>query len=91
MQLIEQPIDFLDAITIEGLINAARSAAFLLPAGLGVQEGALILVCGWLGIGPHPALAMALLKRARELAVGLMGLGAWLLVERGALGRALRH
>jgi putative membrane protein len=91
MRLMDQPIGMLDAITIEGLINAARSAAFLLPAGLGVQEGALILVCGWLGIGPHPALAMALLKRARELAVGLMGLGAWLLVERGALARALRH
>jgi putative membrane protein len=90
MWLMGQPIDFLDAVTIEGLVNAARSAAFLLPAGLGVQEGALILVCGWLGIGAHPALAMALLKRARELAVGLLGLSAWLLVERGALARALR-
>ncbi|QEX21579.1 hypothetical protein FRZ61_15080 [Hypericibacter adhaerens] len=91
MRLMGQPVGLLDAIAIEGLINAARTAAFLLPAGLGVQEGALILVCGWLGIGPHPALAMALLKRARELAVGLAGLGAWLLVERGALGRMLRH
>jgi putative membrane protein len=91
LRLIGQPIDFLDAVTIEGLMNAARSAAFLLPAGLGVQEGALILLCGWLGIGPQPALALALLKRARELAVGLSGLGAWLLVERVTLSRTLRR
>jgi putative membrane protein len=91
LRLMDQPIDLLGAVTIEGLMNAARSAAFLLPAGLGVQEGALILVCSWLGIVPQTALAMALLKRARELAVGLSGLGAWLLVERGAFRRTLRH
>jgi hypothetical protein len=37
------------------------------------------------------ALALALLKRARELAVGLPGLGAWLMVEHGALRRTFRH
>jgi putative membrane protein len=91
LRLMGQPIDWLDAVTIEGLTNAARTAAFLLPAGLGVQEGALILVCGWLGIPPPMALALALLKRARELAVGLLGLGAWLMVEHGALRRTFRH
>jgi putative membrane protein len=90
LTLLGHPIPVIDAIMIEGLINAARTAAFLLPAGLGVQEGALLLLCGWIGVGPDLALAMALLKRGRELAVGGLGLAAWLMAERGALRRALK-
>lgn len=89
--LLRRPIPFVDAIMIEGLINAARTAAFLLPAGLGVQEGALLLLFGWIGVGPELALAVALLKRGRELAVGGLGLVAWLVAERGALRRVLKR
>src|SRR5262249_47407402 len=79
----------LDAILIEGLSGALRTAAFLLPAGLGVQEGALLVLCGWIGVPPAQALALALVKRARELAVGGAGLLVWLALERPALRRQL--
>jgi glycosyltransferase 2 family protein len=82
MRMMGHPIDALDAVMIEGLLSAARTAGFLLPAGLGVQEGALLLLCGWAGIPGPLALALALLKRARELGVCLPGLGAWALLER---------
>ncbi|HVZ02593.1 MAG TPA: lysylphosphatidylglycerol synthase domain-containing protein [Dongiaceae bacterium] len=82
MRMMGHPIEVMDAVMIEGLLSAARTAGFLLPAGLGVQEGAILLLCGWAGIPGPLALALALLKRARELGVCLPGLGVWALLER---------
>jgi putative membrane protein len=82
LRMMGHPIVFMDAVMIEGLLSAARTAGFLLPAGLGVQEGALLLLCGWAGIPGPVALALALLKRARELGVCLPGLAAWAILER---------
>jgi putative membrane protein len=90
LRLMGHPIGFADAVMIEGLLNAARTAGFLLPAGLGIQEGALLLLCGWVGIPAHFALALALIKRARELGVGIPGLTVWALVERPKLRRIRR-
>jgi glycosyltransferase 2 family protein len=82
MRMMGHPIAPLDAVMIEGLLSAARTAGFLLPAGLGVQEGAILLLCAWVGIPGPLALALALLKRARELGVCLPGLAVWGLLER---------
>lgn len=82
MRMMGHPIGVMDAVMIEGLLSAARTAGFLLPAGLGVQEGALLLLCGWAGIPGPLALALALLKRAREIGVCLPGLAVWGLLER---------
>jgi putative membrane protein len=87
LRLMGQDIALLDAIMIEGLLSAARTVGFLLPAGLGIQEGALLLLCGWAGVPGHVALALALVKRARELGVGLPGLVAWAVLERPKLRR----
>jgi putative membrane protein len=87
LHLMGQPIGVLDAIMIEGLLGAARTVGFLLPAGLGIQEGALLLLCGWAGVPGHVALALALVKRARELAVCLPGLATWAVLERPKLRR----
>ena len=82
LRLMGQEIGVLDAIMIEGLLSAARTLGFLLPAGLGVQEGALLLLCGWAGVPGSVALALALVKRARELGVCLPGLVTWAVLER---------
>ncbi|MEZ5833169.1 MAG: lysylphosphatidylglycerol synthase domain-containing protein [Dongiaceae bacterium] len=82
LTLMGTPVGVMDAVTIEGLSAALRTAAFLLPAGLGVQEGALLVLCGWIGVAPSQALALALIKRGREIAVGLSGLALWALLER---------
>jgi putative membrane protein len=86
LRMMSTPIGVMDAIMIEGLAGAFRTAAFLLPAGLGVQEGALLVISGWIGVPPAQALALALIKRARELLVGGSGLLAWPMLER-----AMRH
>ena len=82
LRFMGQDIGILDAIMIEGLLSAARTVGFLLPAGLGIQEGALLLLCGWAGVPGHVALALALVKRARELGVCLPGLITWAVLER---------
>jgi putative membrane protein len=89
LRLMGQEIGLLDAVMIEGLLSAARTVGFLLPAGLGIQEGALLLLCGWAGVPGHVALALALVKRARELGVCIPGLVTWAMLEHP--NRRRRH
>jgi putative membrane protein len=71
------------AILLESLGLAARSAAFIIPSGWGAQEAALVALAAVAGLSTDTALALGLIKRAREFAVGLPGLAAWGLAERG--------
>jgi putative membrane protein len=75
--LLGHPVSLLDALMIESLIQAVRGAAFFMPGALGVQEGGLILLGAVVGLAPEVALALSLVKRIRELLVGLPGLLAW--------------
>ena len=75
---------FGDAVLLESLGLAARSAAFLIPSGWGAQEASLIALAATAGLTPDGALALGLVKRAREFAVGLPGLVAWAAVEHRA-------
>jgi putative membrane protein len=70
------------AVLLESLGLAARSAAFLIPSGWGAQEASLVALAGAVGLPVETALALGLVKRAREFAVGLPGLAAWALAER---------
>lgn len=70
-----------DAALLESLSLAARSAAFLIPSGWGAQEAALIALAALTGLSSETALALGLVKRAREFAIGLPGLAAWAVAE----------
>jgi hypothetical protein len=72
---------------IESLLYAARSLAFVVPNAVGVQEGAYLLLGASFGLTPEMALALSLLKRARDLVLGLPALGALQLLESGRLLR----
>jgi putative membrane protein len=78
--------DLRQALVIESLGQAFRSLGFAVPGALGVQEGGFIVACGLVGIGPDSAVALSLLKRIRELALGVPGLVAWHWVEGRRLG-----
>ena len=69
---------------LESSAIAIRGAAFLVPGALGVQEGGFILLSNLLGIPGEIALALSLVPRVRELALGIPGLAAWQLVEARA-------
>jgi putative membrane protein len=75
------PVTLAQAVAIEGLGQGSRAAAFILPGGLGVQDGTLIAVCAIFGVPAEIALAMALIKRVPDLVLGIPSLVAWQLLE----------
>ncbi len=77
-------ISFLDALVIESLAQAVRGAAFVVPGAIGAQEGGLIALGALFGIPAEAALALSLVKRVADLAVGLPSLALWNLMERKA-------
>ena len=74
-------------LVIESLLYAARSVAFAIPNAVGVQEGAYIVLGGMFGLGPDVMLALSLLKRARDLVIGVPTLLCWQALEGGQLLR----
>ena len=79
---IGSPISIQDAIIMESISTAFRSAAFFIPGGLGVQDGSLLFIGSLLGFDPNTILALALVKRFRELIVGIPGILWWYREER---------
>lgn len=75
------PISFAEAVVIESLGQAVRGAAFAVPGGLGVQEGGYVALCALFGVPPGPAVALSLVKRVADLALGLPFLVAWQWLE----------
>jgi putative membrane protein len=75
------PVGLAEAVVLESLGQAVRSAAFPIPAALGVQEGSYLVLGGFFGLTPEVALALSLVKRARHLGAGLPGLIAWQVAE----------
>lgn len=82
LRLLGAPVDFAEAVIIDGLFVAFRMFAFAVPAAIGVQEGGYVLLCGLFGIGAPVALAFSLVRRARDLVVGAPAVLAWQLLER---------
>jgi glycosyltransferase 2 family protein len=80
-RLIGAPIDFPSVIAIESLVYATRSAGFVVPNALGVQEAAYALLVPLVGVGKEFGLAVSLLKRARDLAIGAPVLLIWQAME----------
>jgi len=81
MWALGKPLSAVDSFILESLTAGVRGAAFMVPGALGAQEGGLVLFGALLGLPADLALAVALTKRVRELALGLPGLAAWQWVE----------
>ncbi len=75
------------ALILESLSMAVRSASFALPGALGAQEAGFVVLGPMVGISAETALALALVKRIRELLVGVPGLWVWFASEKGNLAR----
>jgi putative membrane protein len=68
-------------LMMESQVYAMRSVAFLIPAAVGVQEAAYVVASTALGLPADLALGLSLLKRARDLTLGIPALLSWQLVE----------
>jgi putative membrane protein len=77
LALLGHPVDLQAALAIEALTQAVRHAGFLVPAGLGVQEAAVLLFGQLAGVGGDVALSLALVKRIREVVTGVPALLSW--------------
>jgi putative membrane protein len=77
-----EPRGILDAIAVESLIQAVSSIAFFVPAALGIQEGAFIVIGAALGLDAATSLALATARRLRDAIVFFPGLLAWHWAER---------
>jgi putative membrane protein len=87
LRLAGAPLGFPTVLVIESLLYAIRTVAFAIPNAVGVQEGAYVLIGAAFGLTPEMALAISLLKRARDLMIGLPALGTWQFAEGGRLWR----
>jgi len=81
LRLFGHPVTVSTALALESLTQAARYLAFVVPAGLGVQEGAFVLFGHLLGMTGAITLAVSMAKRLREVVCGLPSLISWQWVE----------
>ncbi len=77
LRWLHAPVSLEGAIVIDSLAAGLKAVAFFVPASLGVQEGGLVMLGLVFGVPPSAALALSLVRRARDLGLGLPALLAW--------------
>ncbi|MED5262394.1 MAG: flippase-like domain-containing protein [Myxococcota bacterium] len=98
IRLLGVPISLGDAMIIESFVVLVRSAFFFVPGDLGTQDAAQVLICGAVTGSPPVGLALAALRRVRDilfigwgLAIGShYSLGTRALLEAAALEEQAR-
>lgn len=88
LHLLGAPVSLTGAVAIEGVVCGIMSAGFLVPASLGVQEAAYVALGVLFGVAPDVALGLSLLRRGRDLALGIPILLVWQASEVRRLRRA---
>ena len=74
-------IGLAEAVILQSLAMALRGAAFVVPGGIGVQEGGYIAIGALLGLPADEMLSLSLATRLRELVSAVPGLLVWQLSE----------
>jgi len=80
-------IGWVQVLAVEALLQGLRSLAFAVPNAVGVQEVAYAALGLAFGFGAEAGVALSLVKRARDVAVGGPVLLIWLSME----GRMWRY
>jgi glycosyltransferase 2 family protein len=80
-RLVGAEISFLDALALEALLCTLRSLAAFVPAAVGVQEGGYAALAQLFGLPAEAGVAVSLLKRAREIVLGVPALLYWQAME----------
>jgi putative membrane protein len=87
LHVVGVDIGLSQGLLIESIGQATRTVGFAIPGSLGIQEGGYVLACGLVGIAPQSAIELSLLKRIREVVIGIPGLVAWHFLEGRQLAR----
>lgn len=91
LHFMGNPVNFREALILESLSMAVRAVGFVIPGALGVQEGGFVLVGGLLGLSPEISLALSLVKRARDLLLGIPALAGWHFLEGRRMWHRMQH
>ncbi len=93
VRFLGHPMSLLDAFVVETLAQLVRAGTFFIPASIGAQEGAFVVVFEALTGQGALGLAAALVRRGRELAWIALGLavGWGFSLARGSADDARRR
>ena len=81
LRLLGCDAGLLPVLALEALLDALVAAAFVVPGSAGVQEAGYVGLGAAFGVPPDMALGVSLLRRARDLALGVPILLAFQWVE----------
>ena len=81
LHFLGHDVSLATGLVIESLGQAVKAAGFVVPGALGVSEGGYIVVGGLFGLSPQVSIALSLVKRMREIGLGLPALAAWQWLE----------
>lgn len=73
MIFLGHPVSFAEAWIIESVAQLVRAGAFFIPAAIGAQEGAFLVVCTVITGSPALGVAISLVRRFREIVWLLWG------------------
>ena len=73
--------NIIDVIVIESFSGIIRAIVFFIPAGIGVQELAFIIVGDFVGLNSETSFSIALGRRVREILVGLPAIISWFFIK----------
>jgi putative membrane protein len=91
LRLFGHPVGAGTALVLESMTQAVRHLAFVIPAGIGVQEAGLVLFGHAFGISGELALAVSMAKRLREVLYGVPSLMSWQWLEGRRLQGSMRN
>ena len=82
--LLDLPMSVEGALVMEGALVSINMATFFIPANAGAQEGGLAFLAPLLGLTTGDGVALAVLRRCRDVVWILFGL-LWLFVTEGRI------
>ncbi len=81
LHFLGHDVSLAKGLVIESLSQAVKATGFIVPGALGVSEGGFVVVGALLGLAPPVSIALALIKRLREIGLGLPALATWQWLE----------
>ena len=64
---LDRPVTWAEAWIIEAVAQMVRTGAFFIPAAIGIQEGAFLLICGAITGSAPIGVAVSVVRRIREV------------------------
>jgi putative membrane protein len=80
-RLLGSDLDLMGALAIEGLLHIVMATAVLIPGYAGVQEAGYVALGSVFGVPSEISLGVSLLRRARDIAIGIPVLLIWQVFE----------